>query len=596
MEVLDKAGVFVRCEEMCARGVVISKRERDRLVTPMSTAPRVRILDELDAIIHAEGRVSDRVHWASKVEEPIASRWPDKNLWGGACLVSRGPDAAAVLRAARGEQASGKRVAVVADARALLGARDEIEALVAGRVGIVIHALGRLGEAGREALALSDLGVGVLLSAGPEDAHDLTLLARRAAEDSGTPIVVVHEVSRDRSVETVHVASDEGIADYVGAPAARAKPPAESARSLASVARLKHEDRIPFALGSAMRDLEPHTGRRHDVVERVARDDAEIVLFGAGASGDAALAVAEQLRDAGASVAGVRLTALRPYPGPRVVKALSRALAVCVLEFVHEPLAQSGPLATELKASFADAMTWATGYPGVGRLPRIVSCAPEEGELEAAHVALALATILEQGERVVRNLAFVPGAVAATHPRATTRVTARLLVASGSVAQACAPLVCDVVARATGLRVAASPRSVGDDAVLDVVVATERPRAGITPLTLDAVIAQAPALFERTAPLVGLAATGLVHVTATGPLPPSAALLCDDRGAKITRVALPSATGEEATRLFAAAASGVACAAAARIARAPIDPADVAKVASEILGAAAGPVARAAMG
>jgi len=197
---------------------------------------------------------------------------------------------------------------------------------------------------------------------------------------------------------------------------------------------------------------------------------------------------------------------------------------------------------------------------------------------------------------VVRTLAFVPGAVAAAHPRATTRVTTRIMVPSASVGQACAPLVCEVVARATGLRVAASPRSVGDDAVLDVVVATERPRAGIAPLTLDAVVAHSPTLLERTAPLTGLAVGAHVHVVGTGPLPPSSALLCDDRGAKVARGALPPATGEEATRLFAAAASGVVCAAAARIARAPIDPAEVARVAAEILGAAAGPVARAAMG
>jgi pyruvate-ferredoxin/flavodoxin oxidoreductase len=46
---------------------------------------------------------------------------------------------------------------------------------------------------------------------------------------------------------------------------------------------------------------------------------------------------------------------------------------VAVIEPLDVALAPAGPLATSLKAAFADAITWAPGFPGVGHLPPIVS-------------------------------------------------------------------------------------------------------------------------------------------------------------------------------------------------------------------------------
>src|SRR5262249_38667362 len=100
---------------------------------------------------------------------------------------------------------------------------------------------------------------------------------------------------------------------------------------------------------------------------------AQIVLVGLGELGDSLLAAVERLRFRGTDVCGVKLTAFRPFPGARLVKMLSRALAVTVLEAVDEPLAQSNPLTREIKAAFADALTWAPEYPGIGRIPRVIS-------------------------------------------------------------------------------------------------------------------------------------------------------------------------------------------------------------------------------
>jgi pyruvate-ferredoxin/flavodoxin oxidoreductase len=58
---------------------------------------------------------------------------------------------------------------------------------------------------------------------------------------------------------------------------------------------------------------------------------------------------------------------LRPFFPGELVKAVSRARAIAVIEPLDVALAPSGPLAGSLKAAFADALTWAPGFPGVGR-------------------------------------------------------------------------------------------------------------------------------------------------------------------------------------------------------------------------------------
>ena len=73
----------------------------------------------------------------------------------------------------------------------------------------------------------------------------------------------------------------------------------------------------------------------------------------------------------GYDVGAVAVSALRPFPGARLVKTLARALAITVLEPADEPMSHGGLLARELKSAFTDALTWAPGFPGIGRIPKL---------------------------------------------------------------------------------------------------------------------------------------------------------------------------------------------------------------------------------
>jgi pyruvate-ferredoxin/flavodoxin oxidoreductase len=355
-------------------------------------------MDIAGAIALLEGATSQRVLVAVEGLE-----LEGQNVFGERVAVERGTDVPALVRRCAEAAGSGERVALVARAVDLAAARGELARLAARGRGVVVHAIAEPGGDGvpacesglAPALTLGDLPWGMLISAGLGDAIDLGLVARRAAEDSGCPFFVVHERRRAHAVEPVAAPSLELVEAFLGGSRPSAQPPvATSDRAFA--------ERAPFALASAMRELDSLTARHHDVVQRMPSTDAALAMVGLGAPGAALLAGVDRQRAAGHDVVAVRVVAWRPFPGARLVKALHRALAITVLEGVDRPLAANGPLAVQLKAAFADALTWAPDYPGIGRIPRIVSgVVAARRELEAADLDAIVHNLLadERGKR-----------------------------------------------------------------------------------------------------------------------------------------------------------------------------------------------------
>jgi pyruvate-ferredoxin/flavodoxin oxidoreductase len=360
----------------------------------------------------------------------------------------------------------------------------------------------------------------MLLGGGVAETIDLALLARRAAEDSGCPFFVVHEASHAHQLEPVVAPSRELCEALVGTarernnPAATSLPPAaDSDRAFAQ--------RVPFALASAMRELESLTGRHHDVIERVPAADAPVALVGAGAVGDSLVADVERLRAAGHDVGAVRIVAWRPFPAARLVKALGRALVVSILERVDQPLAGNPPLACQLKAAFADAITWAPDYPGIGRIPRVVSgvVAPHR-EVDSTDLDALMHNVLadERGKRT-----FVLGgddANAIATPaveRATGGAFAlRGLTTRREVAIAAAELAAAVMGSVLGVRARLAVRALsseeGGGIAFDLVAGRERPRGLHAPHAVHAVVLDDEGMLARHNPLVRLAQGGFIAV------------------------------------------------------------------------------------
>jgi pyruvate ferredoxin oxidoreductase alpha subunit len=334
---------------------------------------------------------------------------------------------AAALLAAAGAAQHGHRAAAALSPAELLGALEALHSVARGRAPIVVHVLpptlggGDPGSqrTGREEIAPAlDAGAGVLVTWSAQESVDLTLAARRAAEDAETPFVLI----TDGGGPVMALPGSGLISKFLGATRA-ARPGTEAITEAApeeldaNQRHLKHlrdkraersfAARVPFALAGAMRELGELTSRPLAPVERYQTADAEEIVVAVGQAYPAARAAAEGLRREGRRVGAVGVRVLRPFFPAELVKAVSRARAIAVIEPLDIALAPCGPLATSLKAAFADAITWAPGFPGVGRIPPIVSVvfATLDGGVTELQVREALRE-LGAGDRARRLIAF----------------------------------------------------------------------------------------------------------------------------------------------------------------------------------------------
>ncbi len=523
---------------------------------PSMLPSRTWARDVLGAVALVEGALSQRVLTAVEGIEV-----PEVNVFGQPITLERGTDVGALARRSADAAARGERVALVARAADLASARGELAEIAAGRLGVVVHVIAEPAPWGvppsqgglAPALALADLPWGMLLGAGVAEALDLALVARRAAEDSGCPFFVVHDASHAHQVETVSLPSRELCEAF--APAVRAVPAGggsgpggEGDRAVAQ--------RVPFALASAFRELETLTGRHHDVIERVPAADASVAFVGAGGTGDSLVADVERLRAAGHDVGAVRVVAWRPFPGPRLVKALGRALVVSVLERVDQPLACNPPLAGHLKAAFADAMTWAPDYPGVGRIPRIVSgvVAPHR-EVDSTDLDAIMHNVLAD-ERGKRSFVLGGDDEHALRTPAVERSTGDVFALRGiasrrELAIASGELAAAVLTSAFGVRVRVAVRAPsveeGGGVAFDLLAGRERPRGEHAPHAVHVVLLEDAGVLARGNPFLRLAAGGCLvlptaHRSAAGlwaDVPAWARAVAFDRGGRVLGWAPP---------------------------------------------------------
>jgi Pyruvate:ferredoxin oxidoreductase core domain II/Pyruvate flavodoxin/ferredoxin oxidoreductase, thiamine diP-bdg len=582
----------------------------DRGASQTDSSRRAWARDALGAIALVEGSFAERIFAALGAVEGTVPPFAPHNTFGEAVVLERGPSAAALIGRFVEAVEAGHRATLIAGAHDLTSLRATLRSLRARRIGAVVHVMADRGVA--EALALGDLGWGMLFAAGVGEALDLALVARRAAEDSGTPFFVVHERGGARHVEPIAAPSKELVEVFVGPGRTRIRPVSDAAHPIhIHVSERAFAERVPFALASAMRELESLTGRRRDVLERLPAGDAAVMMIAIGELGESVIAGVERLRAQGQDVGAIKLTALRPFPGARVVKAMARALAITVLEADGEPLAQSAPLAREVKAAFADAITWAPEYPGIGRIPRIASGLVAAGEELEAHDLDAIAHNMLADEKGKRT--FVVGgegggaALTLNAAPPPAKISAHAISMRGRVrdaatAEACAELCTSVVSSALGLHVRASVRRTGaaegEGFAFDLLASRDRPRGAHAPHAVRLVALEDAAMFSVASPLARLADDGVLAVPTQqrsadavwSELPAYAKAIVFDRHARILGWTPTEETDPTARRwLTAAAFAGLALASAAgRTGRAPVDGSLVAREVAEALRAAVG--------
>jgi pyruvate-ferredoxin/flavodoxin oxidoreductase len=283
-----------------------------------------------------------------------------------------------------------------------------------------------------DVMAVADTGWGIVFAMNAQAAGDLAVIARRAAEESETPFLCVQDgFLTTHTVENVRLPEPELMREFVGDPYAltRLRNLMNPARPIMSgvvqnqdaymkgkIGQRFFYDRLPRILERVMASYADLTGRRYGLVQGYRLEDADFALCGMGSLVETAMAAADWMRaHKGWRVGALHVTAFRPFPGREVVAALRHVQALAVLERMDNPAAQSNPLAAEIKAAFADAVTDERGLDPVPRIPAIYSGVAGLGsrDIRPGDLVATVANMLRRGRRF-----FVVGVA---HPDALVR-------------------------------------------------------------------------------------------------------------------------------------------------------------------------------
>jgi pyruvate-ferredoxin/flavodoxin oxidoreductase len=314
------------------------------------------------------------------------------NLWGDELVFIEPESEHSSASAAEGFALSGGRVTNFTSGQGLVLMKEVLYTISGKRLPVVFHIGARAltsqslnVHAGHDdVMAVADCGWGMLFARDGQEAGDLALISRRAAEDSATPFFNVQDgFLTTHTIQNYLQTEPEFMKEFVGSPAEKLHnlmDPSDPVMSgvvqnqdsymKGKIAQRAYTDRVSEALERAFDEFAAGTGRRYDFVRSYRLEDAEYAIVAMGSMIETAEATIDWLRDErGLRVGALQVTSFRPFPGRQIVEALRHVRAFAVVERMDNPLAESNPLTLEVKAAFADAI----GDGRIDRLPRIDS-------------------------------------------------------------------------------------------------------------------------------------------------------------------------------------------------------------------------------
>ncbi len=238
-----------------------------------------------------------------------------------------------------------------------------------------------------DVMSVADVGWGMLFGRNAQEACDLCLIARRAAEASSTPMFNVQDgFLTTHTVETVKLLDPDFMREFVGDPNEKLTNLMDPTNPLMSgvvqnqdsymkgkIAQRWYYDQVAPALEDAFDEFYRQTGRRYDMVAPYRCEDAEYILVGLGSYMETAQTTVDYLREKRGIKAGcLNIYCFRPFPSRQIVDALKNCKAFSVIERMDDPLSTTGNhLTREIKAAFCDAATGQNGLEKIDRVPRI---------------------------------------------------------------------------------------------------------------------------------------------------------------------------------------------------------------------------------
>lgn len=96
-------------------------------------------------------------------------------------------------------------------------------------------------------------------------------------------------------------------------------------------------------------------GKKYDFIESYKCDDAEYILVCLGSTAGTSKVAVDELKQEGIKAGLLKIRVFRPFPAEEIVKILSKAKAIAILDRCESLSIQAGPVATEIKAALYDA-------------------------------------------------------------------------------------------------------------------------------------------------------------------------------------------------------------------------------------------------
>lgn len=317
------------------------------------------------------------------------------NLWGDQLVFVEPESEHSAATFCEGFAAAGGRVTNFTSGQGLVLMKEVLYTLAGKRLPVVFNIGSRAltsqslnVHAGHDdVMSVADCGWGVLFGRNAQEAGDLCLIARRAAEASCTPFFNVQDgFLTTHTVESVRLLEPDFMKEFVGKPEDKLLNLMDTANPVMSgvvqnqdsymkgkVAQRWYYDQLPAALDDAFGEFYRKTGRRYGVIDPYRCEDAEYILVGIGSYMETAQITVDYLREEKGIKAGcLNIYCFRPFPAEQIVKALKDCVAFTVIERMDDPLSTTGNhLTREIKAAFCDAATGQNGLEKIDRIPQV---------------------------------------------------------------------------------------------------------------------------------------------------------------------------------------------------------------------------------
>jgi pyruvate-ferredoxin/flavodoxin oxidoreductase len=318
-----------------------------------------------------------------------------KNVWGKSIMWLQPESEHSSASASEGYAVAGGRVTNFTSGQGLVLMKEVLYTISGKRLPVVFNIGARAltshslnVHAGHDdVMSVTDVGWGMVFAQNAQEAGDLCLITRRAAEACRTPFMNIQDgFLTTHTIENVLFQEDELIRDYLGRPEEKIRKLFDPAHPLMSgvvqnqdsymtgkIAQRLFYDQVPGALQSAMDEFYKLTGRRYSFISEYQLKDAEYAIVSMGSTAETASVTLDHIRSLGHKTGSLSVTSFRPFPGPQIVEALKNVKAFAVIERMDNPLGVSNPLTAEIEAAFAKAMMGTPGYPKIDRIPVIYS-------------------------------------------------------------------------------------------------------------------------------------------------------------------------------------------------------------------------------